>query len=241
MYFLLDSCHAAFYQHGEILISLFLAGLLGGVTHCSGMCGPFVISQVKCSDNKNTFIKKISGKAILPYHFGRMTSYMIMGAIAAALNSQIIGTYAQKIISFFFLNIAAFIFLASSLQKSVIIIRRDGLVYKIGSAIGKLSLPLFLNQNNIKRYILGFLLGFLPCSLVFASIMVVSTTGNVFTAMLAMAIFTIGTFPSLFLVGLGGNAAYRKWPNTMQKITRFVMAINGLVLFILAGNIIIKM
>jgi uncharacterized protein len=38
-------CQAVAVEHGDLLASLFLAGLLGSGTHCVGMCGPFVLAQ----------------------------------------------------------------------------------------------------------------------------------------------------------------------------------------------------
>ncbi|MCB2082142.1 MAG: sulfite exporter TauE/SafE family protein, partial [Rickettsiales bacterium] len=46
MQFILGQCHAAITQYPGVVATLFLAGLVGGVTHCAGMCGPFVASQV---------------------------------------------------------------------------------------------------------------------------------------------------------------------------------------------------
>ena len=38
-------------QPGGLGFSLFLAGLGGSLTHCAGMCGPFVLGQVMADAN----------------------------------------------------------------------------------------------------------------------------------------------------------------------------------------------
>lgn len=240
MQLLLTHCQVALSQHNSILLTLFLAGLVGGATHCIGMCGPFVVAQTNFREGCQTHLQKLSGAALLPYHFGRMTTYIVLGVIAAFLSKQIIGTPLQKGVSFLFLSVAGVIFIASALPGTQ---RLSGYFKfkwfaRFGTALGKLATPLFANPKNIRSYALGVLLGFLPCGLIFASLMVVSTTGDVFAAILGMTLFTIGTFPSMFLVGIGGSLACRKWPTIMQIATRSVMTLNGFSLFILAGNIV---
>jgi hypothetical protein len=41
-------CVATVEQHGNLIVALFLTGLLGSVSHCVGMCGPFVLAQAAC-------------------------------------------------------------------------------------------------------------------------------------------------------------------------------------------------
>lgn len=205
------------------------------------MCGPFVIAQVKCVDGNDTILKKLSGTSLLPYHFGRMTTYILLGIAAAYLSRQIIGTPLQKSISFVFLSVAGVIFIASALPQAKLIFGRFNLKIfsRFGELLGRVSTPLFSEQTAINRYALGLLLGLLPCGLIFASLMAVATTGNIFTAILGMSLFTIGTFPAMFLVGLGGHMVYKKWPIGMRTVARGIMIFNGLSLFALAGNIVL--
>lgn len=241
MQFLLGQCHAAFQQHPSIFITLALAGLVGGLTHCAGMCGPFVAAQVKEGAKSQTHLQRLSGAALLPYHFGRMTTYMTLGAFAALMSRQIMGTPLQQWASVLFLSLAGLIFVASALPQSKRWLGslRQNSIGNLGGVIGKIAKPFFAKPTGLGGYGLGVLLGFLPCGLIFAALMVVSTTGSPLTAALAMALFTVGTFPSLFLVGVGGQFAYRRWPNAMQMATRGVMVFNGFSLFILAGNMVL--
>lgn len=241
MQLLLGHCEIALTQHSSILLSLFLAGLFGGFIHCAGMCVPFVIAQVKYVDENDTILKKLSGASLLPYHFGRMTTYIFLGIIAAMLSRQIIGTQIHQGLSFLFLTMAGLVFIGSALpQVKIFPINFSNKSFsKIGVMIGKIVGFLFKNPTKLQRYCLGLLLGLMPCGLVFASLMAISTTGNISAAVFGMSLFTIGTFPSMFLVGIFSNCACTKWPNGMQRIARGVMVFNGLSLFILAGNIVL--
>lgn len=233
MSFLLSQCQASFAQYGSVLATLFLAGLVGGFTHCAGMCGPFVLAQCGKSD---VTIKRESG-LLLPYHLGRMTTYVILGMVAATLSRQIMGTPLQQSVSVAFLALAGLVFIGSALPAFKLHLGNWHLG-GLSNTISRLARPLLNSSAFWHRYGLGVLLGFLPCGLIFAALMVVATTDNIFTAALAMALFTLSTVPSLLMVGIGGNYALKKWPETTQGIARIVMLGNGISLFALAGKMV---
>lgn len=247
MQFLLNQCHILVNQHGSVMLTLFLAGLIGGLSHCAGMCGPFVMSQLSSPHTPPSTathlstLQRLKGAALLPYHLGRMTTYMGLGMLAALLSRQIMGTPLQQWVSAVLLTLAGIIFILSALPRLRHYLTR--LRHHDGSRFGRLlhyaAKPWLGNPSGLRGYILGIILGFLPCGLVFAALMVVATTGAPFTAALAMALFTLGTFPALLMVGLGGQWLYRNWPGTMQLATRCIMVINGCSLCILAGSLVI--
>lgn len=240
MSFLLSQCHIIIEQHFSILVTLFLAGLVGGVTHCAGMCGPFVIAQTKNNNRQDRLFEKLSNGSLLFYHIGRMTTYMMLGAIAAIISRQIIGTSTHKWVSTLLLVTAGMIFILTAFPQRKRFFKTVQTKYSsyIGSSLGKLIGPLLNTPRSLKSYFLGIFLGFLPCGLIFASLMVVSTTGNPYVAAFSMALFTIGTMPSLLLVGFGGSLIYKKWPTAMQIFARGIMVINGVSLFMIARGII---
>lgn len=237
MQFLLNHCQTAISVHSSILLTLFLAGLVGGLTHCAGMCGPFVAVQVKDGQG----IGRLRGAALIPYHAGRMTTYMLLGIAAAMLSRQVMGTPLQHWVSVLFLMLAGVLFIGSALPQAkrwLGAFRLRGLS-RFGALLGRAARPFIGQEDALQRYALGVLLGFLPCGLIFAALMVVATTGNPLTAALGMMVFALGTVPALFAVGLGSQFACRTWPNAMRMAARTVMVINGISLFMLAGNMML--
>ena len=237
MDFLIGQCMAAIEGNGGILTSLFLAGLIGSIHHCTGMCGPFVVAQIK--DPAVTGLNRIRGAALLPYHMGRISTYMVFGAVGAGLSNLIVGTPIQRGIAVSLLAIAGVLFLASALPQIKSLIMPSSfnkLASTIGKYVGVAAKPLANKNGSMQQYLLGVMLGFLPCTLVVAAVMAVAATGQPFTAMFGMLLFGLGTFPALFLVGTGASAALKRWPQGMQKITTGMMAINGAGLIILAGG-----
>lgn len=228
---------AAIEGNGGILAALFFAGLMGSIHHCTGMCGPFVVAQIK--NPSTTGFDRLSGGALLPYHMGRISTYMLFGAVGAGLSNLIIGTPIQRGIAIGLLTIAGVLFLLSAFPKikPMVVPGNFGkFASSIGKYVGAAAKPFSGNGGPARQYLLGVMLGFLPCTLVMAAVMAVAATGQPFTGMLGMLLFGLGTIPTLFLVGAGAHSALRRWPVHMQKITTGMMAINGAGLIILAGG-----
>ncbi|MBN2752832.1 MAG: sulfite exporter TauE/SafE family protein, partial [Rhodospirillaceae bacterium] len=66
-------CVAVVEEHGNLIVALFLTGLLGSVTHCVGMCGPFVVAQAACRlegipATEMREWHRLKGGILVPYH-----------------------------------------------------------------------------------------------------------------------------------------------------------------------------
>ncbi|MGK7867227.1 urease accessory protein UreH domain-containing protein [Falsiroseomonas sp. E2-1-a20] len=68
---------------GPLLLTMLVAGLAGGATHCAGMCAPFVLAQVtaNAAQHGGGTLARLSGAGLVPYHLGRMLGYSALGAI----------------------------------------------------------------------------------------------------------------------------------------------------------------
>lgn len=221
-------------SHG-LLISLFLGGLVGGFTHCAGMCSPFVLAQV----GDDVELRKPRSFLLLPYHLGRMTTYVALAAlVSAVVNLAFIFSGAKAFIATPLLMLAGVIFLVSAFQRLSLIFPWAGNI-RISAPlrfISKLPSALMHNPNTIKRYGLGVLLGFMPCGLVVSALLASATAPNVFQASLAMGAFTLGTMPALIVVALGGGALKTKFPRASMRLSQGAMVISSLWLFALAGS-----
>lgn len=242
MEFLLNHCQMAFQSHGGLLATLFLGGLVGSFTHCAGMCGPFVLAQTASTDaGKNGVLARARGLALIPYHLGRMTTYMALGILAASMSGLIISTPVQRGVAAVMLGLAALIFLsvaAPGFRLALVPepVRKQS--RRLGSALGRLAAPFFGSPTVFHRYALGLVLGFLPCGLLAAALMAVAATAEPLAAALGMAAFCAGTVPALFLVGSGGRLAKARWPQQMTSVVRGVMVFNALSLFVMAGSMV---
>lgn len=224
-------------SHGLVL-SLFLAGLVGSFTHCAGMCSPFILAQ---TDN-NPKIHKLGAALLLPYHLGRITTYVVLAILISSLiNMAFVFSDIKTLIAVPMLVLAAVIFLISAFPGLSAIFPwatriQIAVPYKF---MTRLSSRLMTNPNILKRYGLGILLGFMPCGLVISALLASATASNVLHAALTMMAFGLGTMPALVLVAFGGQALKSKFPRASVRISQGAMVISSLWLFALAGIMIL--
>ncbi len=233
-----DSCLNAITTNQGLIASLFLAGLVGGATHCTGMCAPFVLAQVDGKPHA-TVLQRIAGVALIPYHLGRMTTYIAMAVLlSSVLNLAFLFQPVRLYIVTPMLVSAAVIFLVNAFPQAL----------KIFPWAARISLPvpfrvlqkiygvLIKRKTLVSGYLTGVLLGFMPCGLVVSALMASASAQNILGSALAMAAFTFGTVPSLVMVALGGSYIKRRFPVLEKKVTQGLMVCSALWLFIVAGQ-----
>lgn len=228
-------------SHG-LFVSLFLGGLVGGATHCSGMCGPLVLGQIGALPAGLQGRKAVAARLLLPYHLGRVTTYTMLALVLGVFVHvfTIIGV-PKELLAVPLLSMAALIFMVSAVPGLATLfpwaVRLS--VPVAGGVIGKISKPLMMNPAGWRGYALGLLLGFMPCGLVMAALMAAGTAPNAAGTALAMAGFGLGTMPVLMTLGLGGTWIKQKWPVQMRAISSIIMVVNSLMLFRLATQMVI--
>lgn len=205
---------------------LFLLGLVGGVTHCAGMCGPFVLAQAGRRLSSTplpglTMLARLQGAALLPYHLGRATTYTALGAAAAGLVGGVAPLAQSGILPAVALGLATITFLLLAAGQAWPQLAGRGLAMLApsgGARWSRLLAPLFAHPVGLGGYLLGVALGFLPCGLVYAAVLAAAAGGSVLLAAAGMAAFAAGTVPALFVVGWLGlvagqrfRAALRLW------------------------------
>ena len=241
----ITQCAAAIDGSEGLLFALFMAGFAGGATHCVGMCGPFVVSQVQARlqaipASTMSELKRVTGGALLPYHMGRATTYMMLGGIAALASSQLTGLPMLNWVATGLLGFAALFFLGYALRGLGV-----SLPYSQGidAAGGEGTLartwrrfikPLFSHPIGLRGYGLGLALGFIPCGLVYGALAAAAASGEWLTAVFAMAAFWLGTVPALLGVGIAGGTILGRWPRVARQFAPVLLLVNAAFLFYLA-------
>jgi len=242
-------------QEITIIISLFSLGLFGGFSHCASMCGPFVLTQVgnrlnKIDIKQATSFKKLSGIALLPYHFGRITTYCFIGFASSLLSINLRNIIAFKGLAGFVLIIAALIIFNSTIAKIKLPFKilpektnwnlqiNFPFFHFLNKQIKDLINFLFLNPTGFKNYFLGILLGFIPCGLLYGAIATVVSLNNKTAAILAMFAFGVGTIPALFLTACGGYWFFGGIKKHLKLFTKIILFINVITLLVMAFGLI---
>ncbi|MCG8510184.1 MAG: sulfite exporter TauE/SafE family protein, partial [Rhodospirillales bacterium] len=163
-----DHCRTVVENHGNLLASLFVAGLIGGGGHCVAMCGPFVVAQSvsrleSLSVGQMREFHRIAGAALAPYHLGRSTTYIMLGAVAAEIAGGVMGTTGARWLSAVFLSLAAVLFLGYGIRKLAghLPFSDAGGESWWSRQIGTFIKPLFARPVGLRGYGLGLALGFL--------------------------------------------------------------------------------
>lgn len=242
---LIDSglAHCATVAVGQagLIAALFGAGLVGELTHCAGMCGPFVLSQVAARQkaipaSRMRDFHRLTGAVLLPYHLGRATTYMALGATAALFAGSLTDLAGLEYLSAGLLLVAALFFLVYGLGR--LGVRLPG--QAVGGAgcwsrhVGRFARPLFASPTGLRGYALGILLGFIPCGLLYGAITVAAASGDPLGGAFAMAAFAAGTVPMLFVVGAFGSLAALRWRVATARIGPALMIANAGFLTLLA-------
>lgn len=231
----IGSCFHQITNDYGLPLSLFIAGLVGSVTHCVVMCGPFVMSQT----GEMTKMRDI---ALVPYHLGRMTTYIFMAILSYSVLSLVFVYSDLK--SFFaapMLLLAGVIFIISAFPMLKILfpwagVMRVSLPAKLVNFVSK---KLMSQSTIFGRYMVGVMLGFMPCGLVVAALIASAAAPTLLMAIISMMAFTVGTIPALILVAMGGSSIKQKYPKFSLRFSQIAKVTSALWLFTLAGTLIL--
>ncbi|MBX2830149.1 MAG: sulfite exporter TauE/SafE family protein [Rhodospirillales bacterium] len=233
---------------GGVLLTALVAGLVGSVTHCIGMCGPFVISQITSRmeqlplEKMNEF-RRLTGAALLPYQFGRLTTYGLLGAMAGYFADGITALTQIWWIGPVLLVVAGVFFLVFGVMG--LVPHLGGLLPSSGETLwwnrvfGDHLRPLFAAPFGWRGYLLGVMLGFIPCGLVYGALVLAAASGAALSGAAVMIVFGLGTVPMLFVTGFVGQYAAQRFRALMVPVGRGLMIVNGLILFVLAAKTIV--
>ncbi|MCC7046009.1 MAG: sulfite exporter TauE/SafE family protein [Alphaproteobacteria bacterium] len=235
------------------MLALFSAGLAGGVSHCAGMCGPFVLAQVgarvlpmktPAASPSYGELARLRGAMLVPYHLGRATSYAALGALAALVAGGLAAFVQLPWIAAGLLLATAVVFLAAGLRgvvpglAALPGIARAGAVLRAGESLARFTRPLWTAPLGWRGYGLGVALGFSPCGLVYGAVAAAGSTGSPTAAALGMLAFTAGTAPSLIAVGWLGALAANRFKDLARYVAVPLMLVNAAVLAHLAWRLV---
>lgn len=164
----------------ELIAGAGVAGLVGSI-HCIGMCGSFAVA---CgSTARGSFF----------WHAGRLTTYMLLGALAGAFGQSIPGPdwvagVVSTVLIFYFAAV-----LAGLLPEPKFAI----------PGVQRAATSLISRPDAGARYLFGLVNGLLPCGLVYATLAVPVALGDPAAGAAAMFLFGLGTVPALATVTFG--------------------------------------
>lgn len=203
-------------------ISILLLGLLGGFSHCLGMCGGFVLAYSLNLRSPGPTVpagKWFKWKSHLLYNSGRIFTYMILGEIFGLLGSTLGFILAAKNLQGILELFAGIVMLAMGISFSGLWPGWSTAEFFPGVNIfKKIVTGLYKNLQPKNLFVLGMILGLIPCGLVYAAGAKAVATGSPLEGMLTMLFFGLGTVPALFTLGLSTELVSLHWRRRLYRL-----------------------
>jgi sulfite exporter TauE/SafE len=193
------------------------------------MCGGFVIAYTtaKVDPAKSRLWQSA---AHLLYNLGRITSYMIIGAVFGYLGSIML--ISKTLHGALYIAIGIFMILMGiSLSGNLRFLTSIEASLTKYAFFRRLFSKLIHSKSLASFFFLGMLNGFLPCGLVYFFAASAAATGSPFWGAVVMLIFGLSTMPVMF--GLGTIAGFLKSSSfrmLMIKLASVVIVLYGLYL-----------
>ena len=183
-----------------LLFSALVLGLLGG-GHCLGMCGG-LMGALTLAIPREQRARRM--QLLMAYNLGRIVSYAIAGFFSglvgwAVANSP--GATTLRVVAALLL-VAMGLYLAGWWSGLTRIERLGRGLWRYLQPFATRLLPI----SSIPRaLLLGALWGWLPCGLVYSTLLWAASQGNAIDSALLMLAFGLGTWPVLLATGLAAE------------------------------------
>jgi len=174
----------------------FILGLLGSA-HCLGMCGGISSAVAMGIDRRNSHpLLLLSG-----FNLGRILSYSIAGALLGLIGwlirSPEIATILRTVAGVILILMGLYV---AQIWKGLRYIETQGnIVWRYIQPFTRQLLPV---RSPSQALALGALWGWLPCGLVYSTLIWSATAADWKTSAWLMACFGAGTLPAMFATGL---------------------------------------
>jgi len=183
-----------------LLVSAVILGLLGG-GHCLGMCGGLMSALTLAIPPEQ---RARRWRLLLAYNLGRVLSYAAAGLLTGLAGWAVASSPAATVLRVVagLLLISMGLYLAgwwSGLTR----------IESLGRGLWRFIQPIanrLLPVSSLPRaLLLGALWGWLPCGLVYSTLLWAASRGNALDSALLMLAFGLGTWPVLLATGLAAE------------------------------------
>ena len=243
------------------VFSAFIIGLLGS-GHCLAMCGGITTMLTSVIDKPSTQpITQASEQGDIPvkvistpsscspqttrltlvflYHFGRIASYCLIGAIVGFTGSIAAKNIGLPIAGLRLVAAIFVILLGLYIGQWLLWLNK---VESLGKGIWRYLSPLakhVIPVDSAKKALgLGALWGWLPCGLVYSTLTWALASGSSLTGATIMFFFGLGTLPALIALSLGIGSIKNLLVNTVfRKMMAISLITYGIYSFVVAYQV----
>ena len=205
------------------------ASVLGSM-HCVGMCGPLAIWASGAGDNVGP--RTLAASTSL-YHFGRLTTYAMAGAIAGLLGSLVdvggsvlgIQVAAARLVGSVMIAIGVYklwtMWAGRSASGAVAPSAIGGLLVKLRPHVFRLPIP-------GRAFVTGLLTTLLPCGWLYLFALIAAGTGSPLRGMIVMSAFWLGSVPVLVALVAGLRVLSQRFAKLVPLLAATLLIFAGL-------------
>ena len=199
------------------------AGLLTGLSHCVGMCGPLVGAFAM---QRRAQRQELSSALVL-FQSGRLTTYLILGMLLGGLGSMIATIIRdwQGLLSIV-LGLAT-IFMGLSLM-GLLPLQRWLASIGLAKLAGNWIKSLLDSAHPAAPFGLGLANGLLPCGPVYAMGLLAAVSGSPWRGASIMLIFGLGTLPTMLGVGFSTARLSLRLRSQLYRLATILVIVVGL-------------
>lgn len=216
-------------MEGINLIVVFTTAFSMSMAHCAGMCGGIVIgySSGKIHKGASNFYQMLCH---VFYSLGRVSSYMVVGAISALIGYGISASMKTKGAMFIVVGVLMIVFALlyafypkaiSYIEPSIPRNPKNPL-----TRLFKVAFAWLVNSKSLASfYGLGVLNGFFPCGMVYNFALIAATATSVWMGAVTMGVFGLATFLPMIALGFftGTFLTSSRFRNIFMKVSFVLM------------------
>ena len=183
-----------------LLVSALILGLLGG-GHCLGMCGG-LMGALTLAIPPEQRARRL--RLLLAYHLGRILSYAAAGLLLGLAGWAVASSPAAMLLRVLagLLLIAMGLYLAGWWNG---LTRIESLGRHLWRHLQPIASRLMPVSSLPRALLLGAIWGWLPCGLVYSTLLWASSQGSPADSALLMLAFGLGTWPVLLATGMAAE------------------------------------
>lgn len=204
------------------LVAVLIFGLLTSI-HCVGMCGGLMLTQcVKNDDRDDQRTRREILEPPVLYNLGRVISYTVVGAVIGGIG-QVLS------LSPFFKGL---ILVIGGLFMILVAFNELGIlpILRYLQPAPPKSVVKSIRNSEKGPFVLGLLMGIMPCGPLQMAQMYALTTGSILRGALAMFVFSVGTTPCLLALGFFGSFMTKRLSRTVLQCSAVVIIVLGVLM-----------
>ena len=207
----------------------FALGLFSSL-HCIGMCGSIIgtLTLSLAPEIRNN--KRKLFPFVLNYNIGRIFSYTTAGAIIGIFGLFMTLPFAEghghrilQLISAIFMASAG-LYIAGWFPRFAYIEKAGSRLWKLIEPFGRQLIPV---TTKLQAFLFGTIWGWLPCGLVYTSLALAATTGDIVRSSLTMFAFGLGTLPAVMGAGIMTEVLTK-----LSRMQRFKQVVGIFLIFV---------